>query len=119
MLISCDAFLDNSADGRGSQRRRLTIGPSVSSRCERSARRIRDERPEHGIPDASLEAAHRLLRDLPSASFFRWYAPPRGSLRAWQTAIMCMTWLRRRFPASESRCLTTSPLEASIGATPA
>ncbi len=60
------------------------------------------------------------LRDLPSASFFRWYAPPRGSLRAWQTAIMCITLLRVRFPASESRCLTTPPLlEASIGATPA
>ena len=42
------------------KQRRLTIGPSVSSRCERSARRIRDERPEHGIRDASLEAAHRL-----------------------------------------------------------
>jgi hypothetical protein len=29
------------------------------------------------------------------------------------------TWLRLRLPASESLCLTTSPLEASIGATPA
>jgi hypothetical protein len=34
----------------------------------------------------------------------------RRSLRTWHTAIMCMTWLRLRFPASESLCLTTSPL---------
>jgi hypothetical protein len=33
--------------------------------------------------------------------------------------LMCMTWLRLRLPASESLYLTTSPLEASIGATPA
>src|SRR5918994_6957737 len=36
------------------------LGPSVSSRGERNAPRICDERTVHSIRDASLEAAHRL-----------------------------------------------------------
>ena len=62
-LLRCPFLADGSKRGgpdRRWEQRRLTIGPSVSSGCERSARRIRDERPEHGVRDASLEAAHRL-----------------------------------------------------------
>src|SRR5215207_3628990 len=91
--------------------------------CQADAREVLPESATSAPYTASemrrLRQRIASLRDLPSASFLRWYAPPRGSLRAWQTAIMCMTWLRRRFPASESLCLITSPLEASIGATPA
>ena len=38
------------------------------------------------------------LRDLPSASFLLWYGPPRISLQAWQTAIMCMTKVEATVP---------------------
>src|SRR5215218_100449 len=55
------------------------IGPSVSSRCERSARRIRDERPEHGIRDASLEAAHRLPARLALRQFLPMVGPAAGN----------------------------------------
>jgi predicted ester cyclase len=62
--------------------------------CQADAR---EGRPESATSAPYTASETRLLRqriasllDLPSASFLRWYAPPRGSLRAWQTAIMCM-----------------------------
>jgi len=97
-----------------------SVGPSESSRCERSARPIRDERPEHGIRDASLEAAHRLSAPLALRQLLPMVRPAAGIAGGLaERDLMCMTLLRCRFPASQSRCLSTSPLEASIGARPA
>ena len=51
------------------------LGPSVSSRGERNAPRIRDERPVHSIRDASLEAAHRLPARLALGQFLTMVRP--------------------------------------------
>ena len=100
-------------------RKPLLLGPSVSSWCERSTPRIRDERPEHSIRDVPLEAAHRLSARLALGQLLTMVRPAaRIAASLADGDHVHETWLRRRFPASESRCLTTSPLEASIGATP-
>jgi hypothetical protein len=70
--------------------------------------------------DAPLEAAHGLparvaLRQL--LLMIRSAARIAASLP--DSDHVHETWLRVRLPASESLCLTTSPLDASIGATTA
>src|SRR5215212_2075347 len=94
--------------------RTLLLGSSLSSGATRRPFQICHEALEDGIGDAPLEAPQRFLTGFALCDLLAVVGPaPNVRPGLADGYPMCRALLSLRFPASESLCLTTSPLEAS------
>ena len=70
--------------------------------------------------DLAFEAPHGVVAGLPSSILrLKYRRPALLAMRTWVTTIRCSAEFSLRSPLRESRWVTRSPLDTSMGTTPA